>query len=36
MMSSSKETTKEIVTRELLDFKRFHVDLKEIKMVGET
>ncbi len=31
---------KEIVIKELLDFKRFHVDLKEVKksspMVGET
>ncbi len=25
------KTTKEIVTRELLDFKRFHVDVKDIK-----
>jgi hypothetical protein len=25
------KTTKEIVTRELLEFKRFHVNLKEIK-----
>ncbi len=31
MTSSNMKTTKEIVTRELLDFRRFHVNLKEIK-----
>jgi hypothetical protein len=31
MTSSSTEIMKEIITKELLDFKRFHVDLKEIK-----
>jgi hypothetical protein len=30
MTSSNTEIAKEIITRELLDFKRFHVDLKEI------
>jgi hypothetical protein len=40
MIDNIAKTTKEIVTRELLDFKRFHVDVKDIKnlfpMVGET
>ncbi len=40
MTSNNVKTIKEIVTRELLDFKRFHVDVKDIKkpspMVGET
>jgi hypothetical protein len=31
MTSSSTKIRKEIITKELLDFKRFHVDLKEIK-----
>jgi hypothetical protein len=31
MSSNSAKTTKEIVTKELLDFKRFHVDVKDIK-----
>jgi len=31
MMNNNKEIVKEIVIRELLDFRRFHVDLKEIK-----
>jgi hypothetical protein len=31
MTNNSVKTTKEIVTRELLDFKRFHVDVKDIK-----
>jgi len=30
-MTNNMEIAKEIVTRELLDFRRFHVDLKEIK-----
>jgi hypothetical protein len=40
LTSSSMKTMKEIVTRELLEFRRFHVNLKEIKksspFVGET
>jgi hypothetical protein len=40
MISNSIETAKEIVTHELLDFKMFHADVKDIKkpspMVGET
>jgi hypothetical protein len=31
MTNNNMEIAKEIVTRGLLDFKRFHVDLKEIK-----
>ncbi len=31
MTSNNIKTTKEIVTRELLDFKKFHVDVKDIK-----
>jgi hypothetical protein len=31
MTNNNMEIAKEIVTRELLDFRRFHVDLKEIK-----
>jgi len=31
MNSNNIRTTKEIVTRELLDFVRFHVDVKDIK-----
>jgi hypothetical protein len=31
MTNISTKTTKEIVTGELLEFKRFHVNLKEIK-----
>jgi hypothetical protein len=31
MMSNNVETVKEIITRELLDFTRFHVDVKDIK-----
>jgi len=31
MIDNIAKTTKEIVTRELLDFKRFHVDVKDIK-----
>ncbi len=31
MASNNVEIAKEIVTRELLDFKRFHVDVKNIK-----
>jgi hypothetical protein len=30
MTSNNTKTMKEIVTKELLDLKRFHVDLKEI------
>jgi hypothetical protein len=33
MTNNSVKTTKEIVTRELLDFKRFHVDVKDIKNI---
>jgi hypothetical protein len=40
MTNNNVETVKEITTRKLLDFKRFHVDVKDIKkpspMVGET
>jgi hypothetical protein len=40
MTNNNAKTTKEIVTRELLDFRRFHVDVKDIKepspMVGEA
>jgi hypothetical protein len=40
MTSNNTKIAKEIVKRELLDFKRFHVDVKDIKkpspMVGET
>jgi hypothetical protein len=31
MVSNDAEIAKEIVTRELLDFKRIHVDVKNIK-----
>jgi hypothetical protein len=31
MTSNNIEIVKEIITRELLDFKRFHVDMKDIK-----
>jgi hypothetical protein len=31
MTNNNTKTPKEIVTRELLDFKRFHVDVKDIK-----
>jgi hypothetical protein len=31
MISNNAKTTKEIVKRELLDFKRFHVDVIDIK-----
>jgi hypothetical protein len=31
MISNNAKTTKEIVTRELLDFRSFHVDVKDIK-----
>jgi hypothetical protein len=31
MTNNNVETTKEIVTRELLDFRRFHVDVKNTK-----
>jgi hypothetical protein len=31
MISNNVEIAKEIVTRELLDFRRFHVDVKNIK-----
>jgi hypothetical protein len=31
MTNNNIKTTKEIVTMELLDFKRFHVDVKDIK-----
>jgi hypothetical protein len=31
MTSNNVEIVKEIITRELLDFKRFHVDMKHIK-----
>ncbi len=31
MRNNSMETLKEIITKELLDFRRFHLDLKEIK-----
>jgi hypothetical protein len=31
MTNITTKTTKEIVTRELLDIKRFHVDVKDIK-----
>jgi hypothetical protein len=40
MTNNSAKIAKEIVKRELLDFKRFHMDVKDIKkpsrMVGET
>jgi len=40
MTNNNVKIIKEIVTRELLDFRRFHVDVKYIKkpppMVGET
>jgi len=40
MTNNNVKITKEIVKRELLDFKRFHVDVKDIKktppMVEET
>jgi hypothetical protein len=36
MTNNNAETTKEIVTRELLDFKRFHVDVKDIKNILQT
>jgi hypothetical protein len=40
MTNNNIKTTKEIVTRELLDFRSFHVDMKDIKkpspMLGET
>jgi len=31
MINNNAEIVKEIITRELLDFKRFHVDVKDIK-----
>jgi hypothetical protein len=31
MTSNNAEIMKEIISRELLDFKRFHVDVKDIK-----
>jgi hypothetical protein len=31
MTNNNVKTVKEIVTRELLDFRRFHVDVKDIK-----
>jgi hypothetical protein len=31
MTNNNVETAKEIVARELLDFRRFHVDVKDIK-----
>jgi hypothetical protein len=31
MIDNNAKTTKEIARRELLDFKRFHVDVKDIK-----
>jgi hypothetical protein len=31
MTSNNVEIVKEIITRELLDFRRFHVDVKYIK-----
>jgi hypothetical protein len=31
MFGNNIEIVKEIITRELLDFKRFHVDMKDIK-----
>jgi hypothetical protein len=31
MTNNNVETTKEIVARELLDFRKFHVDVKDIK-----
>jgi hypothetical protein len=30
MTNTNREHVKELVTRELLDFKRFHVDVKDI------
>jgi hypothetical protein len=33
MTNNSIKTAKEIVSRELLDFKRFHVDVKDIKNI---
>jgi hypothetical protein len=40
MTNNNIETTKEIVSKESLDFKKFHVDVKDMKkkipMVGET
>jgi len=40
MINNNVKIAKEITKRELLDFKRFHVDMKDIKkpspMVGET
>jgi hypothetical protein len=40
MTNNNTKIAKEIVKKELLDFKRFHVDVKDIKkpspMVGET
>jgi hypothetical protein len=35
MTNNNAETTKEIVTRALLDFKRFHVDVKDIKTLSK-
>jgi hypothetical protein len=31
MINNNIEIAKEIITRELLDFRRFHVDVKNIK-----
>jgi hypothetical protein len=31
MIDNNAKTTKGIITRELLDFKKFHVDVKDIK-----
>jgi hypothetical protein len=40
MISNNAKTTKKIVKRKSLDFRRFHVDVKDIKkpspMVGEA
>ncbi len=39
MTTSSSEPTKELVIKELLDFRRFHVDVKDIKspiMLGKS
>jgi hypothetical protein len=35
MTNNNTKTTKEIVTKELLDFKRIHVDVKDIKNLFE-
>jgi hypothetical protein len=34
MTSNNVETIKEIITRELLDFRRFHVDVRNIKTLS--